>query len=155
MNEKNKYKPNKKQALFIDLYIDLNNRLTLTQVCEEVGITRQTAWRWFQDQSFTDYLNSKRNEILARSQTERMLVAVRKALSGDFSFSKLLFEIEGVHSQVFKIKSQEDIRLEIIGGEKREDLEKELREELYIIAERMKKAEKLKKEKLKKQKRSK
>ncbi|MBA7493495.1 hypothetical protein ES702_04054 [subsurface metagenome] len=87
MNEENKYKPNKKQALFIDLYIDLNNRLTLKQICKEVGITRQTSWNWFQDQNFTDYLNSKRNEILARSQTARMLVAVRKALSGDFSFS--------------------------------------------------------------------
>jgi len=151
MNEENKYKPNKKQALFIDLYIDLNNRLTLKQICKEVGITRQTSWNWFQDQNFTDYLNSKRNEILARSQTARMLVAVRKALSGDFSFSKLLFEIEGVHLQAFKIKSQEDIKLEIIGGEKREDLEKELKEKLDVIAERMK----VKKEKLKKQKRSK
>jgi len=155
MNEKNKYKPNKKQALFIGLYIDLNSRLTLTQICEEVGITRQTAWRWMQDQNFTDFLNSKRNEILARSQMARILVAVKKALSGDFSFSKLLFEIEGVHTQALKMKSQEDIKLEIIGGEKREDLEKELREKLDIISERMEKAEKLKKEKLKKQKRSK
>jgi len=138
MNEKNKYKPNRKQTLFIDLYIDLNNKMTLTQICEEVGITRQTSWRWFQDQSFTDYLNSKRSEILDRSQTARMLVAVKKALSGDFSFSKLLFEIEGIHLQAFKMKSQEDIRLKIIGGEKREDLEKELREELDVIAERMK-----------------
>jgi len=138
MNEKNKYKPNRKQTLFIDLYIDLNNKLTLTQICEEVGITRQTSWRWFQDQRFTDYLNSKRSEILDRSQTARMLVAVKKALSGDFSFSKLLFEIEGIHLQAFKMKSQEDIRLKIIGGEKREDLEKELREELDVIAERMK-----------------
>lgn len=152
MNEKNKYEPNKKQALFIDLYIDLTNRLTLTQICKEVGITRQTSWRWFQDQNFTDYLNSKRNEILARSQTARMLVAVNKALSGDFSFSKLLFEIEGIYIQA--LKSRADIKIEHI-GETREDLEKELREELDIIAERMKKAEKLKKEKLKKQKRSK
>jgi len=150
MNEENKYKPNKKQALFIDLYIDLNNRLTLTKLCKKIGITRQTAWNWFQDQSFIDYLNSKRNEILARSQTARMLIAVKKALSGDFSFSKLLFEIEGVHLQAFKMKSQEDIRLEIIGGEKRKDLEKELRDKLDTISERIEKAEKLKKEKLNK-----
>lgn len=152
MNEENKeFEPSKKQELFIDLYIDLNNRLTLTKLCKKVGITRQTAWNWFQDQNFTDYLNSKRNEILARSQTARMLVAVRKALSGDFSFSKLLFEIEGVHLQTFKMKSQEDIRLEIIGKETREDLEKELKEKLDTIAERME----IKKEKFKKQKRSK
>jgi len=138
MNEKNKYKPNREQTLFIGLYIDLNNKLTLTQICEEVGITRQTSWRWFQDQNFTDYLNSKRSEILDRSQTARMLIAVKKALSGDFSFSKLLFEIEGIHLQAFKMKSQEDIKLEIIGGGEREGLEKELREELDVIAERMK-----------------
>ncbi|MBA7659347.1 hypothetical protein ES703_67324 [subsurface metagenome] len=148
MNEKNKYEPNKKQALFIDLYIDLTNRLTLTQICKEVGITRQTSWRWFQDKNFTDCLNSKRNEILARSQTARMLVAVNKALSGDFSFSKLLFEIEGIYIQA--LKSRADIKIKHI-GETREDLEKELKEKLDVIAERMK----VKKEKLKKQKRSK
>ena len=103
MNEKNKeFEPSKKQALFIDLYIDINNRLTLTKLCKKVGITRQTAWNWFQNQNFTDYLNSKRNEILARSQTARMLVAIKKALSGDFSFSKLLFEIEGVDMETAK-----------------------------------------------------
>jgi len=46
MNEKkNEFIPNKKQALFIDLYIDITNRMNLIQICKKVGITRQTAWR--------------------------------------------------------------------------------------------------------------
>ena len=146
MNEKkNEFIPNKKQALFIDLYIDITNRMNLIQLCKKVEITRQTAWRWFQNSDFTDYLNSKRNQILARSQTARMLVAVRKALSGDVVCLKLLFEIEGIYTP--RMRTQADITVGHF-KETREDLVKELREEIDTIAERLEKAEKLKKEKL-------
>lgn len=144
-NEK-KWMPSKKQALFIDLYIDITNRLNLAQLCKKIGISRMTAWRWFQDQNFTNYLNSKRNQILARSQTARMLVAVRKALSGDNTCLKLLFEIERVYTP--RMRTQADITVGHL-RKTREDLENELREEIDTIADRLEKAEKLKKEKLK------
>lgn len=147
MNEKKKkFEPSKKQALFIDLYIDITNRMNLIQICKSISISRQSAWLWFKNSDFTDYLNTKRDQILARSQTARMLVAVRKALSGDNTMLKMLFEIEGVYTP--RMKTQADItvgRLE----ETREDLVKELKEEIDTISERMEKAKKLKKEKLK------
>ena len=146
MNEKKEFIPSKKQALFIDLYIDITNRLNLIQVCKKVGITRQTAWNWFQNLDFTDYLNSKREEILRRSQTTRMLVAVRKALSGDNVCLKMLFEIEGIYTP--RMRTHADITVGHL-EETREDLENELKEEIDTIADRLEKAEKLKKEKLK------
>lgn len=146
MNDKNEFIPSKKQALFIDLYIDITNRLNLVQLCKKISISRMTAWRWFQDKNFTNYLNSKRDQILARSQTARMLVAVRKALSGDVACLKLLFEVEGVYTP--RMRTQADIK---VGHSKetREDLVKDLKEEIDTIAERLEKTEKLKKEKLK------
>lgn len=144
--DKNDWKPNKNQALFIDLYIDITNRLNLAQICKKIGISRQTAWLWFKNSDFTDYLNTKRDQILARSQTARMLVAVRKALSGDNTMLKILFEMEGIYTP--KMRTQADItvgRLE----ETREDLVKELKEEIDTISERLEKKEKLKKEELK------
>jgi len=145
-NDDNKWIPSKKQVLFIDLYTDITNRKNLAQICKEISISRQTAWNWFQNSDFTDYLNSKRNEILARTQTARMLVATTKALSGNFQCLKMLFEIEGIYTP--KIRTQADITVGHF-EEKREDLEKELRNEIDTIAERLEKTEKLKKEKLK------
>ncbi len=147
MNEKkNEFTPNKHQVLFIDLYIDITNKLNLAQICKKIGITRQTSWNWFQNSDFTDYLNSKRNEILARTQTARMLVATTKALKGNFQCLKMLFEIEGIYTP--KMRTQADIT---VGHSKetRKDLLKELKEEIDTIAERLEKTEKLKKEKLK------
>lgn len=146
MNDKNDWKPNRKQALFIDLYIDITNKLNLAQICKKVGISRQTAWLWFKNSDFTDYLNSKRNEILARTQTARMLVATTKALSGNFQCLKMLFEIEGIYTP--KMRTQADIT---VGHSKetRGDLVKELKKEIDTIAERLEKTEKLRKEKLK------
>lgn len=146
MNDKNDWKPSNKQALFIDLYIDITNKLNIAQICKKVGISRQTSWLWFKNSDFTDYLNTKRNEILARTQTARMLVATTKALSGNFQCLKMLFEIEGIYQP--KIRTQADITVGRI-GETREDLLKELKEEIDTIAERLEKTEKLKKEKLK------
>jgi len=147
MNENNKeYTPSKKQMKFIDLYSDLTNRLSIAEICKEVGITRQTSWNWFQNSDFTDYLNSKRNEILARSQTARMLVATTKALSGNVPCLKMLFEMEGIYTP--RIRTQADITVGHF-KETRDDLIKGLTEEIDIIADRLKKAEKLKKEKLK------
>lgn len=148
-DDKNDWKPSKKQALFIDLYIDITNKLNLAQICKKIGISRQTSWNWFQDQNFTDYLNSKRNEILARTQTARMLVAVTKALKGNFQCLKMLFEIEGIY--IPRMKTQADVMVGHI-KETREDLVKELKKEIDTIAERLEKAEKLKKEKLKNEK---
>lgn len=144
--KKNEFIPNKKQIRFIDLYIDITNKLNIAQICKKVGISRQTSWLWFKNSDFTDYLNTKRNEILARTQTARMLVATTKALKGNFQCLKMLFEIEGIYQP--KIRTQADIT---VGHSKetREDLVKELREEIDTIAERLEKTEKLKKEKLK------
>ncbi len=145
-DDKKDWKPSNKQAQFIDLYIDITNKLNLAQICKKIGITRQTSWNWFQNSDFTDYLNSKRNEILARTQTARMLVATTKALSGNFQCLKMLFEIEGIYTP--KMRTQADITVGRI-GETREDLLKGLKEEIDTIAERLEKKEKLKKEKLK------
>ncbi|MBA7496484.1 hypothetical protein ES702_07092 [subsurface metagenome] len=146
MNDKNDWKPSNKQALFINLYIDITNKLNIAQICKKVGISRQTSWLWFKNSDFTDYLNSKRNEILARTQTARMLVATTKALSGNFQCLKMLFEIEGIYTP--KMRTQADIT---VGHSKetRGDLVKELKREIDTIAERLEKTEKLRKEKLK------
>ena len=140
MNDKNEWKPSKNQALFIDLYIDITNRMNLIQLCKKVGITRQTAWRWFQNSDFTDYLNSKRDQILARSQTTRMLVAVRKALSGDNTCLKMLFEIEGIYTP--KMRTQTDMKIDL--GETK-DVKKEIIDKLNAMAKRSKRSKERKK----------
>ncbi|MBA7492279.1 hypothetical protein ES702_02828 [subsurface metagenome] len=147
MNEKkNEFIPSKKQALFIDWYLDLTNKLTLTQICKEVQINRTTAWRWLRDKDFVKFLNDLIEPLLSRSLVKIYKTAIKEAISGHFQFAKLLLEISGEYVS----KSEDILKITPYTKETREQLEKEMREELNTISERMKKAEKLKKEKLKK-----
>lgn len=146
--KKKKFIPSKKQALFLDLYLDLNNKLTLTKICQEVQINRTTAWRWLRDSNFVNYINGLIKELLSRSLVKIYKTAIKSAIEGHFQFAKLLLEISGEYVS----KSEDILKITPHIEKTREQLEKELREELNTISERMKKAEKLKKEKLKKEK---
>lgn len=147
MNEKkNEFIPSKKQALFIDWYLDLTNKLTLTQICKEVQINRTTAWRWLRDKDFVKFLNDLIEPLLSRSLIKIYKTAIKEAISGHFQFAKLLLEISGEYVS----KSEDILKITPYTKETREQLEKEMKKELNTISERMKKAEKLKKEKLKK-----
>ncbi len=146
MNDKNEFKPNKKQIKFIDRYLDLTNKLTLTQICKEVQINRTTAWRWLRDKDFVKFLNGLIEQLLSRSLVKIYKTAIKEAISGHFQYAKLLLEISGEYIS----KSEDTLKIAQYTEKTREQLEKEMREELNTISERMKKAEKLKKEKLKK-----
>lgn len=147
MNEKkNEFKPNKKQIKFIDWYIDIDNKLTLTQICKECGITRQTSWRWLKDKKFVSYINGLIKEVLSRSLVKIYKTAIKSAINGHFQYAKMMLEISGEYVS----KSEDTIKITPYTEKTREQLKKELREELNTISERIEKAGKLKKEKLKK-----
>jgi len=89
------FEPEPEQLAFAEIYLDYNRKLTFEDTAKEVGVSRTTIWRWFKNKDFVSWLNSKKDELLNKSLMDRYRTAVRKARAGDFSFSKLLFEIQG------------------------------------------------------------
>lgn len=88
------FQPNLNQLRFIELYLDISQRRTMKSIADELEITVQAIWKWFNDINFVEWINSKRDELLAKSLIPIYLAAVRKAISGDYNFTKLLLEIK-------------------------------------------------------------
>jgi len=88
------FQPSPEQIKFIEAYLDLDNNKPITEISKDTGVPRRTIYNWFEKEDFINWLNSKKNEILAKSLIARYLTAIRKAMAGDFSYSKLLFEME-------------------------------------------------------------
>lgn len=93
------FKPNPEQIKFVAIYLDYNQKKTKEELAEEIGVTRMTLWRWFQNDEFVEWINSKKDELLKNSLIARYRTALRKAEAGDFNFSKLLFEMQGEYVQ--------------------------------------------------------
>jgi hypothetical protein len=87
------------QLQFAEIYLDFTKKQTLEAIAEEIGVARSTIWRWFQDDDFVNWLNSKKSELLNKSLMARYRTAIRRAEAGDFQFSKMLFEMTNDYRQ--------------------------------------------------------
>lgn len=98
-SQKFTFEPSPIQIQFIEYYLDYDKKHTLEEIGKKIGVTRQSIWKWFQQEDFVNWINSKKNEMLNSSLSDRYKVAIRKAKAGDFQFSKLLFEMQGEYVQ--------------------------------------------------------
>src|SRR4030042_5979718 len=94
---------------FAEIYLDFTNKKTFEEIGKEIGVSRTTIWRWFQDNAFVAWLNSKKDEVLFRSLMPRYMTAIRKAEGGDFNFSRILFEIQNEYIPTIK----QDINIKV------------------------------------------
>ena len=101
------FQPSPKQIKFTEIYLDSSVKLTFIEIAKRIGVHNNTITNWFKNPGFVKWLNNKKNEILDKSLIARYKTAIRKAESGDFSFSKLLFEIQGEYTPQQKIEGIE------------------------------------------------
>ncbi len=101
------FQPSPKQIKFAEIYLDSSIKLTFIEIAKRIGVHNNTITNWFKNPEFVKWINNKKNEILNKSLIARYKVAIRKAESGDFSFSKLLFEIQGEYTPQQKIEGLE------------------------------------------------
>ena len=99
MKENAIFQPSPEQLKFTEIWLDYAKKQTLEDIAKEIGIAYSTIWRWFQNNDFVAWINSKKDELLKNSLMSRYKMAIRKAVAGDFQFSKLLFEIQGEYVQ--------------------------------------------------------
>jgi transcriptional regulator with XRE-family HTH domain len=126
MKENAIFQPSPEQLGFAEIWLDYTKKKTLESIAEEIGIAYSTIWRWFQNKDFVDWINSRKDELLNKSLMSRYRTAIRKAESGDFQFSKLLFEIQGEYIPQQKLGGMEDkpININLIPVSNKSDIEK-------------------------------
>ena len=98
MSENVRFEPKPEHFKFAEIYLDLG-RKTINEMAKDIGVSDRTIYRWFNDNDFVTWLNSKKDELLNKSLMARYKTAIRKAEAGDFKFSKMLFEMQGEYTQ--------------------------------------------------------
>lgn len=96
-----------KKRKLAEMLCNPDNDMTITQLCEKVGVSRQTFYNWQKDASFNGYV-----EFLIDSFTDSELPSawkalVKKAKGGSVEALKLFFEMKG------KYKSQVEANLNV------------------------------------------
>jgi transcriptional regulator with XRE-family HTH domain len=125
MKENAIFQPSPEQLGFAEIWLDYTKKKTLESIAEEIGIAYSTIWRWFQNNDFVDWINSKKNELLNKSLMARYRTSIRKAEAGDFQFSKMLFEMTGDYRQRTEIGGIDDkpVVINLIPVKTKEDVE--------------------------------
>jgi len=133
------FEPDPKQIKFAEIYLDHNKKKTKEEMAEEIGVTRMTLWRWFQNEGFIEWINSKTDELLNKSLVARYKTAVRKAEAGDFQFSKLLLEMQGKYTPRSENKVTNIETKDGLEDLSEEDLIKGFKKDLEIYENNLKK----------------
>ncbi|MBA7570710.1 hypothetical protein ES708_12463 [subsurface metagenome] len=110
MKENAIFQPSPEQLKFAEIWLDYAKKQTLEDIAKKIGIAYSTIWRWFQNNDFVIWINSKKNELLNKSLISRYKTAIRKAEAGDFQFAKLLFEMQGEYIPQQKVEGLEPIK---------------------------------------------
>lgn len=88
-----------KKRQMAELLVNPDCNLTVTEMCEQVGISRTTFYNWQKDSEFNGYVN-----FLIDSFTDSELATAWKALvskmkSGSLEALRMFFELKGVYKQ--------------------------------------------------------
>ncbi len=70
MSENVTFEPKPEQLKFAEIYLDLG-RKTINEIAKEIGVSDRTIYRWFNDNDFITWLNSKKDELLNKSLMAR------------------------------------------------------------------------------------
>lgn len=83
-----------------EMLVNPDNELSVTALCEELKVSRQTFYNWMKDYDFRGYM-----DFLIDSYTDSELANVWKALikratkNGDVQAQKLYFELKDKYKQ--------------------------------------------------------
>ena len=103
------FKPTPKMLSYVNKLLDLNENLSQTEIVKRLKIDRTTVWGWYKNVDFVNWLNEQSRELFAKSKSDRIKAAVKKAKNGDYNFAKLIFEMEGEYTPTLK----QDINIKV------------------------------------------
>lgn len=99
-----------------ELLVNPDCDLSVTEMCNQVGVSRNTFYRWQREPAFHGYVN-----YLIDSYTDSELANVwksliRKAMNGDVQAQKLFFEMKGKYKQQVDISGGAVIIVDDLDG---------------------------------------
>lgn len=99
MNNTDGYYPKLKgkKRQMAEMLVDPDCKLTVTQMCKEVGISRTTFYNWQHDVSFNAYVNFLIDSFTDSELATAWKELVAKMKSGSLEAIRMFFELKGVY----------------------------------------------------------
>lgn len=94
-----------KKRKLAELLVNPDCELNITQMCKEIGVSRQTFYVWQNDSEFRAYLNWLIDSYTDSELANVWKALIKKAVSGDVSAQKLYMELKNKYKQELKIDS--------------------------------------------------
>ncbi len=88
-----------------ELLVNPDCELNVTQICEKIGISRQTFYVWQKEMDFRGYVNWLIDSYTDSELANVWKALIKKAVSGDVSAQKLYMELKNKYKQELKIDS--------------------------------------------------
>lgn len=116
MTELDKWHPKPKQRKVLEAALTPEYNRTITAICEEAGIKRQTFYNWIKkDEKFREAWNKVWEWSIDRYMPGMVSAQVKKALTGDTAAAKYLSELSGRMVKNVDIKSGGEIIKAYVG----------------------------------------
>lgn len=96
-----KFKPSPDQIALLKAWASPEQKPTITAICETVGISRTTYYKWFADDEFVNWFNEQWDIAMAKTKPYLDNVGLKKAVS-DFRYW------EAMQMKYHKFKRQEE-----------------------------------------------
>lgn len=78
---------------------NLENRLSVTELCREMNISRTTFYKWQKSNDFTEYVNYLIDKYTDSELANVWKALIEKAESGSTEAIKMYFEMKGKYKQ--------------------------------------------------------
>ena len=108
--------PKNAQLKFARIYLDSTRKMSIEGACQEIGLTRQTYYKWMKT-PFKQWLTSQKKELIQSSLLDIYKIAIEKARKGSFSFAKLILTMSGDYQEGLRLEGlqpSEAIQIQIV-----------------------------------------
>lgn len=102
-----------KKRKLAELLVNPDAELSISEICKEIGISRQTFYNWQNDDNFRNYVNWLIDSYTDSELANVWKALIKKAVSGDVAAQKLYMELKNKYKQQVNI----DGGVVIISGE--------------------------------------
>lgn len=106
-----------KKRRLAELLVNPDTELSISEICEQIGISRQTFYNWQNDDNFRSYVNWLIDSYTDSELANVWKALIKKAVAGDVAAQKLYMELKNKYKQQINV----DGGVVIISGEEELD----------------------------------
>ncbi|MBP3600309.1 MAG: hypothetical protein J6J30_04425 [Clostridia bacterium] len=90
---------NGKRRKIAELLVNPDCNLSIKEMCEQVGVSRNTFYRWQKEPAFHGYVNFLIDSYTDSELANAWKALIRRATNGNTEALKLFFELKGKYKQ--------------------------------------------------------